>query len=100
MQTRDLNIVSLAYKARKIKLSADIVCEFLQKQQIKLVILACDASENTKKKIKDKTSFYSVDLLETLTSEQITKTIGKNCKVLGVTDEGFKKLILEKLSIK
>jgi len=98
MQTKNLNILSLAYKAKKVKLSADIVCESIRKNEIKLILLANDAAKNTTKKMLDKASFYKVELNNSLSSQQLSDAIGKNCKVVGITDEGFKKLILDKLS--
>ena len=98
MQTKNLNILYLAYKAKKVKLSADIVCESIRKNEIKLILLANDAAKNTTKKMLDKASFYKVELNNSLSSQQLSDAIGKNCKVVGITDEGFKKLILDKLS--
>jgi ribosomal protein L7Ae-like RNA K-turn-binding protein len=59
-----------------------------------LIALASDASENTKKKIRDKASYYGIDVIESLTSTQLSQSIGKtNIKVIAILDEGFKNII-------
>ena len=62
-----------------------------------LVIVAEDASDNTKKLFKDKCSFYEVPIYSYGTKEQLGRAIGKDMRSsLAVTDEGLAKAI-EKL---
>ncbi len=47
-----------------------------------------------KKKIRDKASYYGIDVMESLTSKQLSQSIGKlNIKVIAILDMGFKNII-------
>jgi len=86
--------LGLAYKAGKLKLGVDLSIVSMQKKQAKLVLLAYDASELTKKKMRDKTSYYGIELIETYSTIDMSSTLGRqNIKVVTVLDAGFKKLI-------
>ena len=82
--------LGLAYAARKVVIGTEEVVKSLQKKQLYLVLLATDASENTIKKIKDKTNTYQIELIHTYTTLDISSAIGKkNIKVIGIKDKGF-----------
>lgn len=86
--------LGLAYKAKKVKLGTDLAIASMQKSQAKLVLLASDASELTKKKLRDKTSYYGIELIETYSTEELSLTLGRaNIKVVTIIDQGFKMLI-------
>ena len=89
-----LNSLGLAYRARKVVVGTDVVVTQMQQKKLVLVILASDASENTKKKISDKAKTYHVDVIESVTSDQLSQALGKfDIKVIGVTDKGFAQLL-------
>ncbi len=82
--------LGLAYVAKKVVIGTDEVVKALQNKQLYLVLLATDASENTTKKIKDKTNTYQVELIHKYSSEDISSAMGKkNIKVIGIKDKGF-----------
>jgi ribosomal protein L7Ae-like RNA K-turn-binding protein len=86
--------LGLAYKARKIAVGTELSIEKMRQKKAVLIALASDASENTKKKIRDKASYYGIDVIESLTSTQLSQSIGKtNIKVIAILDEGFKNII-------
>lgn len=86
--------LGLAYKAQKVKLGSDLAIVSMQTSQAKLILLACDASDRTKKTLRDKTSYYGIELIDTYSTEELSKTLGRtNIKVVTITDEGFKRLI-------
>lgn len=59
-----------------------------------LVIIATDASANTKKLFKDKCSFYEVPCFEYGTKASLGHAIGKEIRAsIAVLDEGFAKSI-------
>ena len=63
-----------------------------------LVIVATDASANTKKLFKDKCSFYQVPCFEYGTKESLGQAIGKEMRAsIAVLDEGFAKSIIKHL---
>ena len=63
-----------------------------------LVIVAKDASGNTKKLFKDKCSFYEVPCFEYGTKESLGHCIGKEIRAsIAILDEGFAKSIIKQL---
>ena len=63
-----------------------------------LVIVATDASGNTKKLFKDKCSFYEVPCFEYGTKESLGHCIGKEIRAsIAILDEGFAKSIIKQL---
>lgn len=88
--------LGLALRAKKVVIGTDITIKNLRLKRLELIVLATDASNNTKKKIYDKAKTYQVEVLEKATSDEISNAIGKvGIKVLGITDKGFKKLLTE-----
>jgi ribosomal protein L7Ae-like RNA K-turn-binding protein len=85
-----LNLLGLAQRARKVTLGEEFVLKELSKDQSNLVFLASDAGENIKNKIIKKTEYYSVKLIDSFTTDELSKAIGKeNRKVILVSDKGF-----------
>ncbi len=63
-----------------------------------LVVVAEDASDNTKKLFHDKCSFYKVPVVELGTKEELGHAIGKEYRAsLAILDAGFAEAILKKL---
>lgn len=94
---RALSFLGLAARARKIISGEEMVVKGIQQGKVQLVIVATDASDNTKKKLRDKSSYYEVPFFERFEREALGHSIGKEARVvLGITDLGFSKQ-LEKL---
>jgi ribosomal protein L7Ae-like RNA K-turn-binding protein len=86
--------LGLAYAARKVVIGTEEVVKAIQKKQLQLVLLATDASENTTKKIKDKTNTYQIELIHKYTSLEMSSAMGKqNIKVIGIKDKGFSMML-------
>lgn len=89
-QNRILSMVGLAVKAGKV-----VSGEYMTEKAIKsfaasLVIIAEDASDNTKKHFSDMCTFYDVPLFYYSNKEEMGAAIGKEFRVsLAITDEGF-----------
>ena len=63
-----------------------------------LVVVAEDASDNTKKLFRDKGSFYKVQVIEFGTKEELGHAIGKEFRAsLAILDEGFAKAVMKKI---
>lgn len=90
-----LNLLGLAKRAGKLSTGEALVIDEIRKQKAKLVFIASDASENTRKKVSDKSSTYKVPYLNRFTHEQLSHAIGQNRKVIAVMDNGFAKRIKE-----
>ena len=62
------------------------------------VVVAEDASDNTKKLFHDKCSFYKVPLVILGTKEELGHAIGKEYRAsLAILDEGFAKAVMKKI---
>jgi ribosomal protein L7Ae-like RNA K-turn-binding protein len=90
----NLNNLGLAKAARAIITGEDKVVEKIQQGKAYLVILASDTGASTSKKIKDKTSFYKVPLINDMSSLELSNAIGEqNIHVIAVLNRGFVKLL-------
>ena len=98
MIDKALNMISIAMKAGKL-VSGEFACE----QAIKdgsgtLCIVACDASDNTKKSFSNSCSFYEVNYVEYGTKESLGHAIGKEYRAsIVVCDENLSLSILDKI---
>lgn len=84
-------------RAGKVISGQDIVLSGIRKQKVKLVLVASDASENTKKMMIDKCSYYHVQYIDTLTSQEISQAIGRKRMICGICDNGFAKGMITKM---
>lgn len=93
-----LNLVGLAQKAGRL-----VSGEFMTEKAVKtgdaaLVILAGDASENTKKKFRNMCEFYEVPLRIHAEKDYLGHAMGKELRAsLAVTDEGLAQAIMKKM---
>lgn len=92
-------IIGLAMKAGRI-VSGETACEnAVRDGSASLVLVADDASANTKKKFSDKCSFYSVPIISCFSKDELGKAMGKEERAIAAfTDEGFAQLFKKKLA--
>ena len=99
MKTNEDKIYSflgLATRAGKIVSGDDSTLLELKRGNVKLVIVAEDASDNTKKLFKDKSSYRNVPYVYFSSKLQLGLAIGKAPRaVIGIKDEGFAKKLAE-----
>lgn len=89
------NTIGLAFRAKKVIVGSDLTISSLRMGKLQLILLATDASHTTKKKIYDKAKHYQVEVIEELSSFQISNAIGKDdIKVIGISDRGFSQLLM------
>lgn len=94
-----LSAIGMAMRAGKLITGDEIVLKAVRGRKAFLVIIAEDASANTKKKFADKCGTYGIQLAEAFHREQLGKAIGKPERVvLAVTDMQFGKMIANHLS--
>ena len=92
-----LNTLGLASRARKI-VTGETLINKIRSNGVYFVVIASDASDNSKKKITDKCTSYNVDYFIAGNISELSKAIGKNNRVaLGITDRGFAKNLKEKI---
>ncbi len=93
-----LSLLSIAAKAGRV-LSGTFAAERSVKQgRAGLVILASDASENTKKKFRDACAYRGISIYEYADSARLGGCIGKGDRVVvALEDEGFTAGLIKKL---
>ena len=93
-----LSLLGLATKAGKIASG-----EFSTEKSVKsgkgfLVLVAADASENTKKKFRDMCKFYKVPMIVYGDKDTLGHAMGKEFRAsLAILDEGFAKEIMKQM---
>lgn len=81
-------LLGLAARARKIS-SGDIAFKHLRSNEAKLLILADDIGNNSKKKLLNKCEYYHVPFVY-MAADAMNRAIGSsNRKFIVILDEGF-----------
>jgi ribosomal protein L7Ae-like RNA K-turn-binding protein len=89
-ENRWMSLLGLANRARKVISGEELVIKEIRNNQAKVVLLAGDASENTRKKITDKCSYYKVPVYQVEDRGVLGRAIGKEARVtIAVLDAGF-----------
>ena len=92
-------LMGLATKAGKVVSGEFSTENGIKDGKVKLVVVAKDASDNTKKLFKDKGAFYRVPVFEYGSKDELGHAIGKEMRAsMGVTDAGFAKSLNGMLS--
>ena len=87
--------ISLAAKAGKLVSGEMMTEKIIRSGRACLVLLAGDASENTKKSFKDHCLYYNVPLIMISSKEVLGSLMGKESRAMAaVTDENLSALIL------
>ena len=90
-----LSFLGIAVRARKFISGTELTINGIRSGEVKLVIMATDCSARTKKDLHNKASYYNVPVVDTISSNDIKMAIGKDRKVMGITDYGFAKRLKE-----
>lgn len=86
-----LNLIGIAKRAGKLALGT-LALEAVRSKEARIVFLAFDASNGTKKKYRDKCRYYDVELDETFSIDDLSKAVGLNNRVVvAVLDQGIVK---------
>lgn len=100
----DKNIISnlsLCKKAGKLCSGEFQTLEAIKKNKAYLVIVPEDASNNTKKKFKDKCTFYNIDYIVYGNKFEIGSAIGTGERTsVAIVDKGFANMLKVKLGDK
>lgn len=87
--------IGLGRKAGKLIIGAEMVCDGVRDGTVLLVLVASDASQNSRKRILGCADYYNAEV-ETIdvTTEELGAAIGKSAVAcVGVTDENIVRLI-------
>ena len=91
-------LLGLARRAGALISGNETVMNHIRSKRASLVIIADDASKNTKKTIINKCGYYDVPLIERYTADELNKAVGKSgYKVFAVIDRSFAKTIIDRI---
>ena len=78
-------------KQARLLVEGEAMCEkALQSYGAKLIVVANDASENTKKKFTNKSNYYRVPILFFSTKEELGRSLGTEIRAtIVIMDENF-----------
>ena len=97
---RVLSMLGLAAKAGKIESGEFSTEKAVKKGLGQLVIVAEDASDNTKKMFRNMCEYYKVPMVIFGTKEELGHWIGKAYRdSICILDEGFAKSVLKKINL-
>ncbi|MFV0635751.1 L7Ae/L30e/S12e/Gadd45 family ribosomal protein [Mitsuokella sp. WILCCON 0060] len=95
-EQRIMNLLSMAQRARRIVSGAFAVEQALKARQAVLVLMAADASAESKKNYQILADRYKVPYLEGLDRAMLGQCLGKEYRaVAALLDEGFAKKLCE-----
>ena len=90
------SLLGLAMRAGKVVSGEDGTMLDLKKNKLNLVIVATDASNNTKKLFKDKSSYRKINQIYFATKVELGLAIGKAPRaVIGIKDKALSQKIIE-----
>ncbi len=96
MKNKILSLLGIILRSGNLVSGDDTTLSDLKKGKIKLIIIANDASENTKKLFKDKSEYRNVPYIIEFTKEELGKSIGKSSRaVIGIKNDQFATKIKE-----
>ncbi len=91
-QDKVLSLLGLAQRAGKVKSGNFTVEESVKGGKARLILIAGDTSDASKKNIRDMCSYYQVECMEYSLKEDLGHALGKEFRsVISVEDEGFAK---------
>ncbi|MBP1968064.1 ribosomal protein L7Ae-like RNA K-turn-binding protein [Virgibacillus natechei] len=90
MKNNYLNMLGLAYRARKCSLGEETIVKDIQQKRAKLVLMANDVGPQTRKKLLNKCKTYEIPIRVVDDRETLSNAIGKSQRVaVAILDAGF-----------
>jgi len=90
-----LNMIGIARKAGKVSAGEFEAENLIRSGKAKVVIIAGDSSDNTKKKFSDKCSFYHVPFYIFSTKEELGHAIGREMRTaVALSDDGLSNTVI------
>ena len=98
MKNNIYRLLGLARRAGKVSFGSEACIDAIERNKAKLVIIAEDASEKTKKNFEELCKKRNVVIKKIGTTDELSKSIGQNNKVIVVVrDENFAKEIIKRI---
>ena len=89
-------LLGLARRAGKLSFGTEACMQEIEKNKIKLIIIAINAAERTKMNFKNICNNKKIPIFEILNIDEISKAIGQSNKaVIGIKDINFSKEIIK-----
>lgn len=99
MESRVYQMIALCKKARKLTAGEFTVKQAVKDQSALLVLVAKDASNNTKKLFTDKCVYKKIPYAEWGTKEELGKILGKDVRAtVAILDKNFADKISEMIN--
>lgn len=99
LNNKALQLLGLATRAGKTMAGEFLVEKAIKQKKAFLVLVAEDASDNTKKLFNDKTTYYDIPCFVVATKDELGKAVGKKQRAsVAVLDEGFASSIIDLLA--
>lgn len=99
MQNKVLSMIGLATKAGKVVSGEFSVEKAVKSNKAHLVIVADDASDNTKKMFTNMCTFYKVPIYFYGNKESLGNAMGKQTRAsLALLDDGFSNAVVNKIN--
>ncbi len=95
MNQQFLNFLGLAMRAGKVKSGETALLSELKKHNLKLVLIAKDASEQTQRQMIQKCNALQIPYRLISNRVELGHALGKNARVhIGITDQGFARKLI------
>ncbi|SHN16673.1 YlxQ family RNA-binding protein [Gracilibacillus kekensis] len=90
-----LNIIGLANRAGKCTFGEELIVKEIQSKKSKLVLIASDTGDQTRKKLTDKCVFYNIPFFFVDERETLSQAVGKSGRVaVSIHEQGFAKKLM------
>lgn len=96
-KSKIISMIGMANKAQKVISGEDSLRKAIREKKVKLIIIAEDASDNTKKRFSNCANYYGVPYYVYLSKDEFSISLGERIRsVIGIADNNFS-IYLEKL---
>lgn len=86
---RMLQLLGLMQVSGNLESGEEQIFNQLSSGRILAIVFASDVSQNTRKKILDKCTYYNIPYFDLFTKAEISHAIGRSRSVCGIINEGF-----------
>lgn len=92
--------IGFARKSRNLVMGTDVAIRYIEKNKVKLLIIAEDTSENTVKKLVNKAESNKVEYRIYKSSDELSEMAGTGGRtVFAITDDHFAKIIKKEIDM-
>lgn len=97
MNSKILTLLGFATKAGKLSFGMEAVKTAVKKDYAKLIVVACDVSDKSKKEIAFFTSNKDINtlILQETNIVQLSAAVGRKCGIISVNDQNFAETIFK-----